>query len=102
LLSKKIGILGAVFPPSWRAPGDWGKVAQEREPAPLSYTIMGSSVLLVVTYDPRKRASSALGGDALRSTSLECVMENTWLLAQGLGIVFHAGSVFGWDLWWAR
>ena len=31
LLQKKVGILGAMFPPSWRTPGDWGKVARESE-----------------------------------------------------------------------
>jgi nitroreductase len=28
LAQKKTGILGTMFPPSWRTPGDWSKVAR--------------------------------------------------------------------------
>jgi nitroreductase len=94
LLQKKVGILGAMFPPSWRTPGDWGKVARESEPSSLDQTIKGSPVLMIVTYDARKRAPASVG-DVLGFISLGCVMENMWLVAVELGISLQIMSVFG-------
>ena len=96
LLQKKVGILGAMFPPSWRTPGDWGKVARESEPASLDQTIKGSPVLMIVIYDPRKRAPASVG-DVLGFISLGCVMENMWLMAERQGISLQIMSVFGGD-----
>lgn len=96
LQQKKVGILGTVFPPSWRTPGDWAKVARESEPLTLDQTIKGSPMLLIVTYDPRKRAPAS-ENDALGFMSLGCVMENMWLMAEELGISFQIMSVFGGD-----
>jgi len=96
LLQKKVGILGAMFPPSWRTPGDWRRVANDCEPSVLDQTIKGSPVLLIVTYDPRKRAPASVG-DILGFISLGCVMENMWLMAEELGISFQIMSVFGGD-----
>jgi nitroreductase len=96
LLQKKVGILGTMFPPSWRTPGDWGKVARESEPSTLDQTIKGSPMLLIVTYDPRKRAPAS-ENDALGFMSLGCVMENMWIMAEELGISFQIMSVFGGD-----
>jgi nitroreductase len=96
LLQKKVGILGAMFPPSWRTPGDWRRVAHESEPSILDQTIKGSPVLMIVTYDPRKRAPASVG-DILGFISLGCVMENMWLMAEELGISFQIMSVFGGD-----
>ncbi len=93
LLSKKVGILGNMFPPSWRTPGDWHKISQESEPSSLGDNIKGSPMLLIVIYDPRKRAPAS-EGDVLGAMSLGCVMENMWLMAQELGIGFHILSVF--------
>jgi nitroreductase len=95
LSKKKVGILAAQFPPSWRTPGDWAKVARESEPAPLKYRIQGSSVLLIVVHDSRKRAPAS-EGDALGFVSLGCLMENMWLMAQDLGIGYQILSAFGW------
>jgi nitroreductase len=97
LLSKKVGILGTMFPPSWRTPGDWHKIAQESEPSYLGHSIKGSPVLLIVIYDARKRAPDSKG-DVLGFMSLGCVMENMWLMAQELGIGFHILSVFSGDV----
>ncbi|MGD0951192.1 MAG: nitroreductase family protein [Methanotrichaceae archaeon] len=94
LLQKKVGILGTMFPPSWRTPGDWGKVARESEPSTLDQTIEGSPVLLIVIYDARKRAPAS-ENDIWGFMSLGCVMENMWLMAQELGIGFQIMSVFG-------
>jgi nitroreductase len=96
LLQKKVGILGSMFPKSWRTPDDWSKVARESEPSSLDQTIRGSPVLLVVTYDARKRAPAS-EGDVLGFISLGCVMENMWLVAQEKGIGFQIMSVFGGD-----
>jgi nitroreductase len=94
LLQKKVGILGTMFPKSWRTPDDWGKVARESEPSSLDQTIRGSPVLLIVTYDARKRAPASVG-DTLGFISLGCIMENMWLMAQELEIGFQVMSVFG-------
>lgn len=96
LLQKKVGVLGAMFPPSWRTPGDWRRIAKDCEPSVLDQTIKGSPVLLIVTYDPRKRAPASVG-DILGFISLGCVMENMWLMAEELGIGFQIMSVFGGD-----
>jgi len=96
LIQKKVGILGTMFPQSWRTPDDWEKVARESESSSLDQTIKGSPMLLIVTYDARKRAPAS-EGDVLGFISLGCVMENMWLMAQALGIDFQIMSVFGAD-----
>jgi nitroreductase len=48
-------------------------------------------VLLVIVYDPGKRAPAS-EGDFLGIISLGCVMENMWLMANSLGISFHIVS----------
>ncbi len=96
LIQKKVGILGTMFPLSWRTPDHWSKVAHEGEPAPLNQIIQGSPTLLIVTYDAGKRAPAS-EGDILGFMSLGCVMENMWLAAQALGIGFQIMSVFGSD-----
>jgi nitroreductase len=53
-------------------------------------------VLLIVIYDPKKRAPAS-EGDVLGFMSLGCVMENMWLMAQSLGIGFMIMSVFSAD-----
>ncbi len=96
LARKKTGILGSQFPPSWRAPGDWGKVARESGPSTLDQTMRGGPMVLIVIYDSTKRAPAS-EGDVLGFISLGCVMENMWLMAQALGIGFHVMSVFSGD-----
>jgi nitroreductase len=94
LLQKKVGILATMLPPSWSIPGDWSKVARESEPFSLGQIINGSPMLLIVTYDPIKRAPAS-ENDALGFMSLGCIMENMWLMAEELGIGFQIISVFG-------
>ena len=55
--------------------------------------LRGSPVLLIVIYDPRKRAPAS-EGDVLGFMSLGCVMENMWLMAQSLGISLQILSTF--------
>ena len=52
---------------------------------PLANSFRGSPALLLVFYDPRKRAPAS-GGDVFGFMSLGCLMENLWLAAEALGI----------------
>ena len=85
LAAKKTGILAAQFPPAWGDPDfRLGKFTDEeidtmRRPMP------AAPVLLVVLYDPSRRAPDS-EGDFLGIISLGCVMENMWLAAESLGI----------------
>jgi nitroreductase len=86
LLSKKVGLLGTMFPPSWRTPGVKPVVEEGRsQPFPTCAT------LLVVLYDPSRRAPAS-EGDFLGIISLGCMTENMWLAASSLGIDFQIVS----------
>jgi len=93
LLQKKVGILGTMFPPEWRDMSKLDEVIRNSPPSSLDQTIRNSPTLLIVLYDPRKRAPAS-EGDVLGMFSLGCVMENMWLMAQALGIGFMIMSVF--------
>jgi len=93
LLKKKTGILGTMFPPAWVDPAKMAQVARETLPGPISQSMRGSSTLLIVTYDSRKRAPASRG-DVLGFMSLGCVMENMWLMAQALGVSLQILSSF--------
>ena len=83
LLQKKVGVLAAMFPPSWRTPGV-KPVAEEGRSRPFP----PCPTLLVVLYDPSHRAPAS-EGDFLGIISLGCMMENLWLEASSLGIDFQ-------------
>ena len=89
LLQKKVGLLGTMFPPSWRTPGMKPVVEEGRS---RSYPVCPT--LLIVLYDPGKRAPAS-EGDFLGIISLGCMMENLWLMATSLGIDFHIVSGLG-------
>ncbi|HYA86579.1 MAG TPA: nitroreductase family protein, partial [Nitrospirota bacterium] len=92
LRSKKVGILGAMFPPSWRKPDVKPEDIKEVEENPyIRKAIQSSAALLLVLYDPRRRAPAS-EGDFLGIMSLGCVMENMWLMANALGIGCHVVS----------
>lgn len=92
LLKKKVGVLGTMFPPAMRNPDvKLDTAASEQMAAFQSRLIQSSSVLLIVLYDPSKRAPAS-EGDFLGIVSLGCVMENMWLMAYSLGIAFHVVS----------
>jgi len=91
LLRKKVGILSTMFPRAWRTPGyKPDKDTDSRRP------IQTSPVMLIVVYDPGRRAPAS-EGDFLGIVSLGCVMENIWLMANSLGISFHVVSAIGTD-----
>jgi nitroreductase len=94
LEQKKVGILGSGFPPAWRDPRKFHEIATKSPPQPLSRTTQGAPAVLIVLYDPRKRAPDSKG-DFLGVIGLGCVMENMWILAQSLGISCQIMSVFG-------
>jgi nitroreductase len=82
---KKVGILAAGFPPDWVDPAKISQVARESSPIPLENSIRGSPALLIILYDPRKKAP-AQAVDVYGFMSLGCLMENIWLAATALGI----------------
>lgn len=96
LQRKRVGILGTMFPASWRTPGVKPRVDEEHAHSILGAPIKMCATLLVVLYDARKRAPAS-EGDALGMMSLGCVMQNMWLVAQSLGIGYQIQSVFGSD-----
>jgi nitroreductase len=102
LKRKKAGILGTMFPESWRRPGSpagepGGRATGGRPAGPThpreenrsqARLVEGSAALLVVLYDPARRAPAS-AGDFLGIMSLGCVMQSMWLEASSLGIGFQ-------------
>ncbi len=95
LKKKKVGILGTMFPASWRTPGAKPKAGEE-DASMQNRLVQMSSSLLVVLYDPSRRAPAS-EGDFLGVMSLGCVMQNMWLAAQSLGIGFQIISSLSGD-----
>ncbi len=91
LLKKKSGVLAAMFPPSWRNPDFRLDVSDEKADLSMQRPILGCPVMLIIVYDPARRAPAS-EGDFLGILSLGCVMENMWLMANSLGISFHIVS----------
>lgn len=85
LKKRKIGILGNNFPDAWRDPSKWNDLFSENAAFSLGNAIKNSSALMIVLYDPSKRAPASKG-DFLGILGLGCVMENMWLTANSLGI----------------
>jgi nitroreductase len=95
LLKKKVGILAANFPPSWTTPAVEREEGMGGEENPfIGRAIRSSPLLLVVLYDPGRRAPAS-EGDFLGVISLGCALENMWLTASSLGIGFHVVSSLG-------
>jgi nitroreductase len=91
LRRKKVGLLGTMFPESWRTPGVPPRLDEAHAHSILGEPIQSSAALVVVLYDPRRRAPAS-EGDVLGMISLGCLMENMWLVATSLGIGFHVQS----------
>ena len=83
LLRRKVGLLGTMFPPSWRTPDP--KPESVAHPEPTRPSFQPTPLLLFVLYDSSRRAPAS-EGDFLGIISLGCLMENMWLVAQSLGI----------------
>jgi nitroreductase len=93
LLRRKVGILGTYFPPAWRDPARFDEVFTGERRSSLGDTMDGCPAVLIVVYDPKRRAPAS-EGDFLGILGLGCVMENMWLTAQDLRIGFQIMSVF--------
>jgi nitroreductase len=91
LLMKKTGLLAAMFPSSWRNPDFRQDIKDENADSSVQRPFPTCSVMLIVIYDPAKRAPAS-EGDFLGILSLGCLMENMWLMAHSLGISFHIMS----------
>jgi nitroreductase len=85
LKRRKTGLLATMFPPSWRTPGVKPVLSEEHAHSILGEPIKRCGALLLVLYDPSKRAPAS-AGDVLGMMSLGCVMENMWLVAESLGL----------------
>lgn len=93
-LAKKTGILGTFFPDYMLHPDEpIDEAAMEEEGFSQGSLVSDSPVLLVVLFDPRKRAPAS-EGDFLGIMSLGCLMENMWLAAQSVGLAFHIVSEY--------
>ena len=88
LISKKTGLLGTMFPPSWRNPDFKFDKDDEKAETNAQRPFPSCPVMFIVVYDPDKRAPDS-EGDFLGHLSLGCLMENMWLTANALGISFH-------------
>jgi len=91
LLQRRTGILGSMFPPSWRKPDFKLDELSADEIAAMGRPLPTSPLLLVVVYDPSRRAPAS-EGDFLGIVSLGCVMENIWLAAESAGLGMHIVS----------
>ena len=97
LLQKKVGLPASHFPPALTTPAvARSEVTGEQENSFVGRAIKSSPVLLVVLYDPARRAPAS-EGDFLGIISLGCAMENMWLMASSLGIAFHVVSALSGD-----
>jgi len=97
LLRKKVGLLGTMFPSALRTPDvKPDNTTNEKMISFLERPIRTSPVMLIVVYDPNRRAPAS-EGDFLGIMSLGCVMENMWLMAHSLGIGFHVLSALSAD-----
>jgi nitroreductase len=94
LRQRKVGILGNEFPPDWTDPSKFDELVRKGGASPLSRAIGGSPLLLIVMYDPSRRAPDS-EGDMLGLIGLGCLMENLWLAAESLGISVRILSDFG-------
>jgi nitroreductase len=82
-----------MFPPSWRDPDGGFEQATDLEHGFLDETMRSCPMVMIVLYDPSKRAPASQG-DFLGIMSLGCVMQNMWLTAETLGIGMQIMSVF--------
>jgi nitroreductase len=97
LLMKKVGLLGTMFPPELRNPDIYSNnSSSERLVTNIGRFFQSNQTLLVIIYDPDKRAPAS-EGDFLGIMGLGCVMENMWLMAQSMGIAFHVISALNTD-----
>ena len=91
LRKRKTGVLVTMFPPAWRNPNVTEKDITDNDAHNSHDQLMETPVLLLVVYDPNRRAPAS-EGDFLGIMSLGCMMQNMWLMAESLGLGFHVVS----------
>jgi len=90
---KKTGLPASQFPPAWLTEeARRGKL--KASPQKLGARVSGGPVLLLILYDPNRRAPDS-ENDFLGVMSLGFVLENMWLMAEAQGVAFHIISAFG-------
>jgi len=93
LKKRKTGILAKRFPPSWlTTEAQKGKLKQI--PSKLGRQVSDESVLLLILYDPKRRAPDSKN-DFLGVMSLGFMLENIWLMSTLHGVSIHIMSLFG-------
>ncbi len=85
LLRRKTGLMASMFPVAWQKPDFKADALEESGLSSPQPQMRLGPVLLVVLYDPRRRAPAS-EGDFLGVISLGCLMENLWLEAEALGL----------------
>jgi len=96
LRKKKVGLPASHFPPALTTPAAARGELADQENSFVGRAIKSSPMLLIVLYDPARRAPAS-EGDFLGIVSLGCVMENMWLVAASLGIACHVVSALSGD-----
>ena len=94
LKKKKTGILGTMFPPSWRTPNPRLEDLEresDHDSEERHNQMLPTPLLILVLYNPQHRAPAS-EGDFLGIMSLGCMMENMWLMANSMGLGFHVLS----------
>ena len=94
LRRKGTGILASDFPPAWLDPSKFRTIAETVQPPSLNLAIAGSPLLMIVLFDPRRRAPGS-ESDFQGIIGLGTVMENMWLEATSLGIGARLLVAFG-------
>jgi len=93
LKQRKTGILASQFPPAWLSEdARQGKLVPPQ--AKLGEAIRRGPVMLMILYDPSRRAPAS-EGDILGIMSLGFMLENIWLMAAAEGVGLHVVSSFG-------
>ena len=93
LKQKRAGLLAGQFPPVWlNEDAQQGKA--EPVQSQLGEPIRRGPVLLLILYDPSRRAPAS-EGDFLGVMSLGFMLENIWLMTTAQGIGLHIVSAFG-------
>ena len=85
LLQRKTGLLSSMFPAAWQTPDFKADALEQTGISSRQRALLPSPVMLVVVYDPSRRAPAS-EGDFLGIISLGCLMQNLWLEAETLGL----------------
>jgi nitroreductase len=85
LLQRKTGLLASMFPAAWQTPDFKADALEESGISSRQRALLAAPVMLVVVYDPNRRAPAS-EGDFLGIISLGCLMQNLWLEAEALGL----------------